>query len=314
MVQEENTSLLVNLAQDYYLNHLNLGDISQKYNISRYKISKYLAEAVDKKIVTINISSPFTRSTDLETKLQIQFPNANFYVLRNTDDIAHANDRFYSFAAKYLQDLIAGKKKIGLTWGDTLYHVIDSFQTSAKDNITFTQFIGVNGKHNSLSGTNRLIQKAASKYNERYLTFEAPLYIINPELQHLLASEPAIKPTLDFAQQLDLVFTSIGTLDSFNSIEAWKDNYDSIFPNVDSNSIAALVYGRPIDRNGQLLINEADDKTFGISFKDILKIPTRVAIVNDKFKASALDAALQGSYFTDIILNEPTANKILSNL
>lgn len=314
MAQEESTSLLVDLAQDYYLNHLNLGEISKKYNISRYKISKYLTEAVDKKIVTINISSPFSRSHDLENKLQEVFPNANFYVLKNTEDIAHENDRFYSFAAKYLQDLIDGKKIIGLTWGDTIYHVIDSFQTSARDNMVFTQFVGENGKHNSLAGSMRMVQKVATRYNGKYLTIDAPLYIVNKEVRRLLALEPAIQPTLATAQQLDLIFTSVGTIDSINSIDSWHNSKNVLFPKVNSDSIAALVYGRPIDKNGKLLVSESDDKVFGINFKKALEVPTRVSIVNDKFKSSALSAALKGNYFTDIILDEPTANKVLAEL
>lgn len=314
MAQEKSTSLLVDLAQDYYLNHLNLGDISKKYNISRYKISKYLSEAVDKKIVTINISSPFSRSHDLENKLNSIFPNPNFYVLKNTEDIAHENDRFYSFAAKYLQDLIDGKKIIGLTWGDTIYHVIDSFQSTAKDNMVFTQFIGENGKHNSLAGTMRMVQKVATRYNGKYLTIDAPLYIMNKDVRRLLALEPAIQPTLATAQQLDLIFTSVGTVDSINSIDSWHDSKKVLFPNVNSDSIAALVYGRPINKDGKLLIDESNDKVFGISFKKVLHVPSRVAIVNDKFKSSALKAALLGNYFTDVILNEPTANKILAEL
>jgi Transcriptional regulator, contains sigma factor-related N-terminal domain len=314
MAQEESTSLLVDLAQDYYLNHLNLGEISAKYNISRYKISKYLNEAVDKKIVTISISSPFSRSHDLESRLKSAFPNPNFYVLKNTEDIAHENDRFYSFAAKYLQDLIDGKKIIGLTWGDTIYHVIDSFQTSAKDNMVFTQFIGENGKHNSLAGSMRMVQKVATRYNGKYLTIDAPLYIINKEVRRLLSLEPAIQPTLATAQQLDLIFTSVGTLDSLNSIDSWDSSKNILFPDVNPNSIAALVYGRPIDKNGKLLVSQEDDKVFGINFKKVLEVPTRVAIVNDKFKSSALNAALQGDYFTDVILNEPTANKVLAEL
>ncbi|WP_119327311.1 sugar-binding domain-containing protein [Companilactobacillus musae] len=314
MVHGESTSLLVDLAQEYYLNHLNLGDISKKYKISRYKISKYLQEAIDKKIVTINISSPFSRSHNLEDKLSLAFPNANFYILKNTDDIAHQNDRFYSFAAKYLQDLIDGKKLIGLTWGDTIYHVIDSFQTISKNNMLFTQFMGGNGKNNSLAGTMRMVQKAANKYNSQYLTIDAPLYILNSAVRQQLGLEPAIKPTLTVAQKLDLIFASIGTVDSINSIDTWRDNKNLLFPNVDSNSIAALIYGRPINKDGKLLITEDNDKVFGIKLAQVLEVPTRVGIVNDKFKTNSLKAVLNGNYFTDVILNEPIAQKLITEL
>jgi len=314
MSQETRTSLLVDLAQDYYLNQLNLGEISQKYNISRYKISKYLTEAVDKKIVSINISSPFLRANILEDKLHIIFPYLNFFILKSGDNISHANDSFYSFTAKYLQDLIEDKESIGLTWGDTLYHVIDSFQAVSKSNTIFTQFIGENVKHSPMSDSLRLVQMAANKYNSQSLTIDAPLYIMNKQVHKLLAIEPAIKSTLDVAKNLDLIFSSIGTLDSLNSIDTWKNNRQEIFPNIDSSSIAALVYGRPIDKNGDLLIDSANDKIFGLSLSDTLKIPTRVAIVNDKFKSAALQAALKGNYFTDIFLDEPTANKLLTEL
>jgi len=130
----------------------------------------------------------------------------------------------------------------------------------------------------------------------------------------LLALEPAIQPSLVTAQQLDLIFTSVGTLDSINSIDSWHDSKNILFPNVNSNTVAALVYGRPIDKNGKLLVNEEDDKVFGISFKKVLEVPARVAIVNDKFKSASLNAALIGNYFTDVILNEPTANKMLAEL
>jgi len=248
MSQETRTSLLVDLAQDYYLNQLNLGEISQKYNISRYKISKYLTEAVDKKIVSINISSPFLRANILEDKLHIIFPYLNFFILKSGDNISHANDSFYSFTAKYLQDLIEDKESIGLTWGDTLYHVIDSFQSVSKSNTIFTQFIGENVKHSPMSDSLRLVQMAANKYNSQSLTIDAPLYIMNKQVHKLLAIEPAIKSTLDVAKNLDLIFSSIGTLDSLNSIDTWEKNRQEIFPNIDSSSIAALVYGRPIDK------------------------------------------------------------------
>ncbi|CAJ1182585.1 citrate lyase regulator [Companilactobacillus paralimentarius DSM 13238 = JCM 10415] len=314
MDQEKDTSLLVDLAQDYYLRHLNLGEIAKKYNISRYKISKYLNEAIEKNIVTITINSPFARSHDLENKFKQFFPNPNFYILKNTEDIAHEDDRFYSFAAKYLQNLIKGKKIIGLTWGDTIYHVIDSFQSVPKENMVFTQFVGENGKHNSLAGSMRMVQKVAVRYNGTYLTIDAPLYIANKEVRRLLALEPAIQPTLATAQQLDLIFTSVGTIDSINSVNSWYNSEDILFPKINPNSIAALVYGRPIDKDGNLLIDNEHDKVFGISFKKTMEVPTRVAIVNDKFKFLALKAALNGNYFTDVILNEPTANKVLAEL
>jgi len=159
-----------------------------------------------------------------------------------------------------------------------------------------------------------MVQKAATSYNGKYHTIDAPLYILNADVRKLLAQEPAIQPTLTTAEELDLIFTSVGTLDSVNSIGSWKKSREILFPHVAPEEVAAMVYGRPIDKSGKLLVNEHDDKVFGLSLKKILTVPTRVTIVNDKFKSSALSATLKGNYFTDVILNEPTANKLLAEL
>lgn len=85
MAEQTNTDLLINIAQDFYINQLTIADISTKYQVSRYKISKYLDEALAKNIVSITIRSPFARSQELEKQLSISYPSHRFYVLANTE-------------------------------------------------------------------------------------------------------------------------------------------------------------------------------------------------------------------------------------
>ncbi len=59
---------LANIAHDYYLSKLNIADISQKYSLSRYLITKALDDAQDKGIVKINIYQNTKRDEKLERK------------------------------------------------------------------------------------------------------------------------------------------------------------------------------------------------------------------------------------------------------
>lgn len=312
MATNTNPELLINIAQDFYLNHLTIADISSKYAISRYKISKYLDEAYAEKIVSITIRSPFNRNLELENQLSQTYPGHHFYVLASPEADANDSHRFYEFAAQQVQKLIEPLKIVGLSWGDTVYNVIDQFKPITKEHLTFTQFVGENGKYNSLAGSMRMVQKAANKYNSRYLTINAPLYLLNDQTRQALRQEPAIAPTLRAAQQIDLILTGLGTLESVESIDSWHQSFTALFPDVQPQAIAGLLYGRPFDRTGHFLNTVSTDKTFGLSIEAILKVATRVAVVNNKFKSTALAAALTGQFLTDLILDEPTAAKVLA--
>ena len=47
--------VLAGIAHDFYLSKLNIGEISQKYDLSRYLITKALEEAENRGIVKIQI-------------------------------------------------------------------------------------------------------------------------------------------------------------------------------------------------------------------------------------------------------------------
>ena len=65
---------------------MSINDISKKYNLSRYLIMKYLDEAIDKQIVTINIHSGLDRNPELERRLHQEFATKNLYVIKETDN------------------------------------------------------------------------------------------------------------------------------------------------------------------------------------------------------------------------------------
>lgn len=312
MAEQTNTNLLIDIAQDFYINQLTIADISTKYQVSRYMISKYLDEALAQNIVSISIRSPFARNQELERQLAAVNPGHHFYVLANAEQSNNDADRFYSFAAQTVQNLINPLKIIGLSWGDTVYNVIEHFKPTVKEQLIFTQFMGENGKYNSLAGSMRMVQKAANKYNSHYSTLNAPLYIINDQVRQLLSLEPAIQPTLTTARQMDLILTTLGTIESLESIPSWQESLVALFPNLNRKEVAGFLYGRPFNHAGQFLINPIADKTFGLAIDSILQVPIRVAVVNNKFKSHALAAALRGNFLTDLVLDEPTATKILA--
>lgn len=304
--------LLGQLAQDYYLSKLSINDMTKKYQLSRYLILKYLDEALANQIVTININAGINRNSELERKLKEHFAINNLYVVKSTDT-TQEEQLISSFAAHQIQAAIQADDTIGVAWGETVYSVIDEFKPTMQQRVRFTQFTGENMKYQSSSGSMRMVQKAAAKYNAPYYVMPGPIYIANDLIREQLPLEPAMQKVFAISSHMNMLISGVGTLASLNSIQPWRDAKDLLFPGVDLNQIAGMIYGRPYDINGQLL-NQTNDKTFGIEVATLQAVPKRFGIVKRKSKAQATLGALRGNFFTDLIITEAVALLIMHEI
>ncbi|WEV41773.1 hypothetical protein OZX57_07380 [Bifidobacterium sp. ESL0682] len=310
MVTQE---LLANLAQDYYQSNLNLAELSTKYNLSRYLVNKYLDQAREEGIVTFTIQSPDVRNQQLEQQLGEYFGIKNLYILKNSADPKQNLDNINRFAARKVENYILQSHVIGTTWGSVIYNIINEFHGGVLENSVFTQFIGENMKYHSEAGSMRMVERIADRFSSEYMTLAGPLYIINDDTRNGMLKEIAASATLKMAARMELILTSLGTLDSIKSIPTWSKNVDKIFPQVNLEQVAGLAYGRPYDIYGNFL-NQHHDTTFGLDLNTILQTPIRFVTVKSTFKTRALLGALRGHLFTDVVTNEMVAQRIIFEL
>ncbi len=302
--------LLARMARDYYIKQKTIAELSNKYNMSRYLVTKSLKEATDSGLVTIEIHSPLVRNVQLEEQFQKTFGLDHPVILKVADSPNENAKNVIETAAKQLQRLIQKSHIVGLTWGGTIYDLIDQFQQGISDNLTFTQFLGENMKYNSAAGSTRMVERAAAKFNSTYQTIPAPLYVVNDAARKALPNEPALTTSFASAKRMDLLISGLGTLSSIDSIPAWKQAKNLIFPGVVPNQIVGMLFGRPYDINGNFLLPEKDT-VLGISLPEIMAVPRRYGIVKSKFKTYSALGALRGKMLTDLVMTESIAQKIL---
>ena len=166
---------LADIAHDYYLGQLTITQLSEKYQLSRYLITKALNEARAAGIVRITINSPIDRNTELETRFAELFPHTNTMIIKDAATTNADIENIIDFAAAEIQRHIKGSEIVGVSWGGTLMNIINRFQTDVRDDLIFTQFMGDNLKYSSAIGATPLVQRAAAKYGSSYLTIPAPL-------------------------------------------------------------------------------------------------------------------------------------------
>lgn len=308
-----NHELLAQLSQDYYLSQLTLSELSEKYALSRYLVNKYLEDARKQGIVTITISAPINRDFELERQFQQLFDISRIYIIKDGE---HLEDKeaIIKFAADRIHSRIIDSQTVGLLWGETMFDVIGHFPPQPVPNLVLTQLMGENRKYNSAAGSMRMVEKAAKQFSAEYITLSGPLYIVNPAIREGMEHEIASQAAFAAARKMDLVFSGLGTLASVNSIPLWRAHTSEIFPDVNLGAIAGMAYGRPYDINGKLLVSPENDSIFGVDMKTILQTPHRIGVVRSKFKTQATLGALRGKFFTELIISESIANRILAEL
>jgi DNA-binding transcriptional regulator LsrR (DeoR family) len=309
----EHNAVLASIAQDYYLTDLGIGELADKYHLSRYLVKKYLDDAKESKIVKITIASPVERRTELERQFHKTFDIKNIYVIKDpeSDDSGGEFGNFLDFAANEVFQHIRASHIVGTVWGDTIYELTEHFPNEPLEDVVFTQFLGENRRYNSQAGSTRMVEHVAEKFSANYITLSGPLYIVDPSVRAGMEREIASQPAFEAAHHMDLIFTGLGTLASIESIHTWKDNIQTLFPSINPGDIAGMLYGHPYDIDGNFF-TFPDDCVFGLGLEQILAVPERIGIVRSKFKSSAVIGALRGKLLTELIITESAARRVLA--
>ena len=300
--------ILAGIAHDYYLSKLNIADISQKYNLSRYLVSKALDDAQNRGIVQINIQQQIKRDSELERKLQTKFNLKEVFILKNLETTNQDNEAIVKFAAQQIQNYIKSAHNIGMSWGTLMHDIIRDFNEEERNNLNFIQLSGQT--FNSSSRKRPLAQEAAARFNAHAYTLPAPLYAKNPKLIAEIKKEPFYQDLDKYFKNLDLIFAGIGTFQSIQVNQFFMDNYaPTLFKNIDVSKIAGLIFGRPYDINGNFF-SEINNHICSISQQDIFNTPNRFVVVKNRFKADALLGALNSGVITHLVTNEGIAAKV----
>ncbi|AEG40435.1 sugar-binding transcriptional regulator [Lactobacillus kefiranofaciens] len=303
---------LAGIAHDFYLSKLNIAEISQKYDLSRYLIAKALEDAENRGIVKIQITHRIKRNQQLEREFQKKFNLKEAFILQSSENKDEDAEAIVNFAAKQIETYLKNAKTIGISWGSTMRGIINDFDEKNLNQLYFVQLLGQ--AINANRRKNPLAQKAAEKLHVQSLSLPAPLYMLNSDLIMELKREPYFEVIETCYHNLDLLFTGIGTMQSIKVNQFLDRNYVPIlFKDIPEEKVAGTIMGRPYDIDGHFFQN-FEKHICGVSITDIMKTPIRFCVVRDQFKATALLGALRTGTLTHLVTNDVIANRVLQNM
>lgn len=309
--EDQYNEFLASISNMYYNQNKTQSEIAKEFDTTRFKIAKYLQEARDKNIVTIEINRPEIRLSSLEKRFKEQFDLKEAIILKvNNNDIVDDSQTIGKTAAEYIQSILKKDSIVGLTWGKTLYHALRNIKPNNKLPLTVVQPFGTSGKKNISTDTPSLVHLLSDKYDGNYRLLYAPLYIMDDMVRKNLAMELIINQSLLKSKKMDILLTGLGTPEAIYSTTLWKESF-SQDEFIRHKAVGAL-YGRLYDKEGRFLDTELNNKVFGVDLDSISMVENKVCIVTGKFKAIAILGALRGRLIDTLITDELTATKVLN--
>lgn len=311
---DENIGIMSEIASLYFEQGLSQQAIADRFYFSRSKVSRLLSKAIEEKIVEITIHYPMERVFLLEQTLKNNFNLQNVFVAKDYGTSFSILLKHVSrMAAQYLDSVIETHSSIGITWGETVYHVIDELTSTSRKHIHVIQLMGTTeNNHNTAYNSSELIRKLVEKYDGDLSQIYSPLVVENDIIRDSLMKEPIIQRVIQEARNADIVLTSVGELYTGRT-NAWNH---VLTPRVKTKlareGAVGVVLAHFIRMDGSLADVDLDAKVIGISLDDLKHIENVICVAVGTKKAKCILGALQGGYMNTLITDECTARRVLS--
>jgi len=307
--------LLINVAKLYYYEGLSQGEIAAKIGASRSNVSKMLQTCKDLRIVEIRIDETSSTSRYLEHEIAERLEIGPVTVVHSFSDPDETKLHLGKAAARYLESRLKNGLCVGISWGSSLYRLVEAFSPSRVYRVDVVQLMGGLGARDlTIDGTN-LAYRLCGKLSGQCHVVPAPLVVRNKSVRDSLLGEPDIRRTLQRALDVDIAFVGIGS--SYPEASALvRSGYLSKRETEDLLGRGAVgnVLGRQIDVQGNLCSVTLNDRVVGLNPEELKKIPVVVGVAAGAPKAEAILGAIRGKYINALVTDEAAGLGILSLL
>ncbi|MGB3346021.1 MAG: sugar-binding transcriptional regulator [Candidatus Humimicrobiia bacterium] len=309
--------LLYKILKLYYHEHLKQKEIAEKLSISRFKVSRYLNKALNEGIVKILINYPenVVSFSDLENKIEKKIGLKECIVVQTADDI----EEIYKKMAVRLVDLLERYVRIGdyigISWGSTLKGVVDHIDIIKNMNIKVVPMVGGVGKIGKNSQTTNIVAKIlADKFGGINFMIHAPAVLNSVELKKVFLKEPHINKIFKIINRIRIALVGISDIGSESNLLKTGVFIKEQFDYLRKKGVVGDVNLIFIDRKGEQVVTDLDDRLINFNKDDLKKIENVVGIAFGERKAEAIISASIGKIINILITDNITAKRILKLL
>ena len=298
--------LMFEAAYLYYMEGLTQQAIGTKLGYTRWTIGRLIDEARETGLVSITINHPRAQTHHLERQITAELGVQAIVVPgNNTDGVAAAARA----AAKYLVN--RSPRTLGISWGRTMSAIAAALNENWANGVVVYQTNGgpTHAGNNEVSSS---VSAIAHKGNGTAYTLPAPALVGNPDLGPHLMAEPSVAHVLEGAHSANAIFYSPGTASTDSVlVKSGFLTSDSINRIRDMGAVGDIL-SHFVDADGEPIAAELERRTIALPLSQLASAKHKVAVAGEPAKAQALVAAARAGLADLIIIDTPTAERVLA--
>lgn len=323
MPSARSDEMLYRAAQLYYLHGYSQAQVSAEVGVSRSNVSRVLAEARRRGIVTITVEDPAGRARGLEADLVERFGLREARVRSvtaahsadagrddgNGDPLAHVG----RLAAERMLAHLPESGAVSLSWGTSVGAVVDAVPPGhGHPGLEVLPLVGgMSDSDESVQG-NRLVARLADRLGAAHRLLHAPAVLASARTRDALMDEPSIASVLDDAAAAKLAVVGIGRV-GYGASQAIADAMS--LDAAQAHALRARAAGdcctRFFDAAGEPVSSPAERCVIAVELKVLRDIPTVIGVAAGSYKAPAVLGAIAAGLIDVLVVDEPLARAVL---
>lgn len=313
MVDREESMRLA--ATMYYLQDEQMDAIARRLGTSRSTVSRLLKSARESGLVQISVRTTPDVTTGLAEQLRaIYSVRAHVVPVRLGAGEVERLGHVAKVAARLLMDLFDDEMVLGVAWGTTVSAVGRALGRKPTRGGTVVQ---LNGAANTVTSgvdyANTINTAFGAAFEAEVRHFPVPAFFDFAETREAMWRERSVQRVLAVQRRMDIALFGVGALGGQVPSHVYSAGY------LDGNDLASLhsagvvgdvctVFLREDGSYRDIAINQ---RATGPTPLELSQVPRRLCVVAGEAKLRPLLAAMRARVVTDLVIDEPTARRLV---
>jgi len=313
--EKEKFEAAIHVARMYYYQEMTTEAIAREMQVSRSTVSRLLSFAKQEGLVDIRISDPFEHPRRLEKAIVERFKIQRVHVVPVPEIVGEAEwlERVAQYAAKTLNSVFDSGMILGIAWGTTTSAISKYLQPKPTYNSQIVQLNGAgNTQTTGIDYASEIMMRFSQNFGAPAHLFPVPTFFDYAETKNALWKEGSIRRLLDLQQKADLLLYSIGAVNAGIPSHVYSGGYLEAkdYLELERQHIAgdiATVFFREDGSFDRIPLNA---RSSGLGL-ELFQQKNGICVVSGLSKVRGLHAALKGRLMRELILDEPTARRLV---
>jgi DNA-binding transcriptional regulator LsrR (DeoR family) len=302
----------------YYVHNETMESIARHLKVSRSSVSRLLSQARETGIVRVSLAAEIgSRSPAALTLSQTFNVKVHLVTVGDAASSGARMERVCRLGASLLAESAHDGALIGCAWGVTTANTVRYLERRPLRDAYIVQMNGGNNaQYTAAFYVGSILEPLGEAFDARVIHFPVPAFFDYKATKEAMWRERSVQAVIAYHNRLDLAIFGVGAIHGRVPSHVYSAGY------LEHDDLAQLAADGVVGDVNTVLFREdgsytdiaLNERATGLTPADMQRIPTRIGVVADPSRASAVLGALRAQTITDLVIDDATAHAVIERL